>query len=755
MGIFGSSKPKMEVVDYYLSIHYGVCLGPVDRITKITVDKKEAWTGNVTAHSSFRISKRDLFGGNKKEGGVDGVVEYMPGREDQVLSQSLASRLGLTPATAPAYRGITSLFFSGGGVGGGGSFGGLFGGRGGGSGFFWRSNSPYIPGTWVTVERSPKALDPDMRMIGNDANPAAILAEVLTNDDWGMGSPEYALNMQSFRDAAVTLRNEGLGLSILWVQQDTIENFSTTIINHIEGMIYYNPLDGLLTMKLIRDDYDPDTLFTITPDNAELSRFQRKLWGDTSNEIVVQWTNPETEETETVTLQDIGNIAQQGGVVSETKDYTGVRNADLAMKLCTRDLRVAAAPLASCEARVDRSAWKVTPGSCVKVNWPEHGMDGVIMRVGNVDYGSTSDSKINVKLIEDVFSLPQASYTTPPGSEWIDPSETPRPLANHLLMTANYFIANSMVEDVDPAQYPQAVVVALGSQAGTDTSEFSLDYRDVDTTGASSWVDGKDMNLSSRAELDQDIPFEAASTIAVRNIKLANGIAVGDIVVIGNDELTQEMAIVTEVQESLLVIRRGVLDTTPKEWPAQTPVWFIDPGAEVVENVLRTGGEQMTYRMRPRTSRGHLPIADAPDVTVNVTMRPWLPYRPANVRINNSSASEININGAANFDVTWANRNRTTETEAVLAWDAATVTPEEGQTTVIQILRADRTVITEFVDLPGTSYRVPTTDFATEATATLRVLSSVDGRRSMQGREITLLINPTGYGLAYGYNYGA
>jgi hypothetical protein len=51
---------------YYMGIHMGVCRGPVNGISKITVGGKTAWQGNWTASGAFSIHQSGLFGGEKK-----------------------------------------------------------------------------------------------------------------------------------------------------------------------------------------------------------------------------------------------------------------------------------------------------------------------------------------------------------------------------------------------------------------------------------------------------------------------------------------------------------------------------------------------------------------------------------------------------------------------------------------------------------------------------------------------------------------
>lgn len=107
----GSSKPKQKVTEYYMSMHYGVCMDEVDEVTGIYYGEKEAWSGTQAGPGLIQINRPDLFGGVKKEGGVRGSVFVLPGGTNQVLPDELPARIGRTPANMPGYRGLTSLYF--------------------------------------------------------------------------------------------------------------------------------------------------------------------------------------------------------------------------------------------------------------------------------------------------------------------------------------------------------------------------------------------------------------------------------------------------------------------------------------------------------------------------------------------------------------------------------------------------------------------------------------------------------------------
>ena len=69
-----------------------------------------------------------------------------------------------------------------------------------------------------------------------------------------------------------------------------------------------------------------------------LDSFERRGWGETVNEISVVYRDRDDNTDKTITVHDIGNIQIQGGVVTQTVQYPGISNADLAARVALRDL---------------------------------------------------------------------------------------------------------------------------------------------------------------------------------------------------------------------------------------------------------------------------------------------------------------------------------------------------------------------------------------------------------------------------------
>ena len=765
----GKLKPKVEVVQYFMSIWYGFATGPVDSIKKITINEKIAWEGDITESSVITLRHEDMFGGIKKEGGVNGAITYLDGRSSQVIPSFLAQKFGLTEETCPAHRGIASLFFSGGvaktrGTGRGKVFSIISGALNAaftGSldkerGFYWSANQPTIPPTWITATRSPKVLETEYAMIGNDANPVHMIYEIMTNTSWGVGVPVDAITVSKFTEASRTVFAENIAISLLWTEQSDAESFIADILEYINGVIFVNPRNGRLEIELIRGGYDVETLFEITPENSKLSGYQRKLWADTINEITVTWTNPESEEEETVTLQDSGNIAMQGGVpISDSKNYKGARSADLAMRLGARDLRVAASPLASMVAVVNRSAWAITPGSVVKVTWPEHGMVGVPMRVGEVDYGKTNESKIRVPLLEDVFGLDAGSYNTPPTTAWISESVEPSPLDYSLITTVPYYMIVQDGTDVSSLVDPDILVAVLGADNGPDVSQYVIMSESADSTGTVGWNGTESRTVISRSLLTEALAFSATTSIASITLPTPGyGVEIGSLVILGTTDQNQEVCVITAVGTTSLTLKRGTLDTTPKEWPVNTPIWFMGADVDVIDSVVRLGEQTVTYKLLTVTSLGILAIDDAPEISQVTTRRPWLPSRPANVKVDSIASGTVNADGAVSVTVTWSNRNRLTEDSVIMGWTDASITPEVGQTTTIKVFSTAGVLLSTTDGLTGDSYVLPVSAFTGGSVGFVQVLSkNADGDESLQGHKIRVIV-AKGYGDDYGMNYG-
>lgn len=1005
-------KNQGKVHYFLMSIHYGLCHGPLDNLNKVWVKDKSILCGNYGERTNIPVNQPELFGGQDGEGGVVGEVEYYPGTDDQVSSPQLASRVGRTAANMPGYRGIASLFFRGKDWGPlpetgliseqtSGIVDFIFPGVGRNTGFQWTANNPYLPGMKASVsrfsttlgelnskiypvqdvvERPPDAAedpsavgvviglfydikssedgfigavypedfnesgppfginatlpppppndpllippspswasplltwtstggtdmfvneagdgrrffyksgfgagtlyrdldlattlgasltavdagqarvlvgyegfrggsfatytsrvialdengvqlgaattggsaigpgdpriietlihdlpagtrsirvgatsqnagvyplgavvewkepeivfcDPDnegLRLLPN-ANPAHIIHETLVNPEWGKGEDPARIDVGSFTAAAQTYKDEFFGLAFTWVRQGSVEDFVQQVLDHTRTMLFLHPRTGLWTLRPLRGDYDVPTVLAgrrLDPSNCTAKKRKRRAWGETVNEIVVKYTDPQTEDEATVASHNLANIAIQGGVISETRPYPGIRDEWLARFVADRDVVEAGHPLFSAEVEADREFWDVVPGDVLPLSWPEDGIEDMIVRVTNVDYGSPTKRTVKLGVAEDVFALEQTAYGPVQKSDWTSTRAFPEPVDAQIAMAAPLpLLVRSGFNPVRVDEnYPAVGVMILGTDNDNQAIEIAVN-------GLVSRNDGSTVNEtitavepSSTLLLGQDLPEEASSSIGGGSVAvLTLGDAEpGDLLLIGSAEDDQEIVMLGpyDAGNDTWTLWRGSYDTVPAVWPAGTRVWVLPEFSGQSDPSERAAGETVSYWLLPRTSEGRIPLGEATPISHTVSERPHLPFRPANVQIDGNGfalASYTSSPVSFPIPVTWANRNRTVEDQVARKWTDANVTPEAGQTTVIRVFDDQDVLAGEVQGLTGTSHDMTSGNFFGVTYGYLEFVSERDGFWSRAGARRWFDMRQGGFGNNYGVSYG-
>ncbi len=256
-----------------------------------------------------------------------------------------------------------------------------------------------------------------------DANPADVIYDILRGQFAKLG---YNLQLIDYADTfhavAQTLFDEGHGYSRALEETRTAGEHIGEILEQIDGVIYEDPSDGKIKIKLVRGDYDPATVPNITPSNCErIEGYAAGGWSGLVNKIRVVFSDRQNHYREgSVTAQNMANAVGQDNQVTElVMHFPGVCTEALAAEIASRELGFRSRPIAKCSAIVDRSFYRTVTGDVVALTWPEYGIDGLLFRVGNVDRGTKANGRIRLDLIQDFFyqyrgePLPGAGVVNP------------------------------------------------------------------------------------------------------------------------------------------------------------------------------------------------------------------------------------------------------------------------------------------------------------------------------------------------------
>lgn len=708
---------------YFVGMHMVCCHGPVDAVLKIRAGDEDIHATAVNASGSLYINKPNIFGGEKKEGGIQGYVDVAFGEATQTANPYLAARLGAD--RTPGYRGVLSFILRQ---------------------VYVAAMNPYIKPWSFYVRRTAGAA------IGTDMNPAAIIEECLTNGEWGMGYPSGDLDGASFAAARTALAAEGLGLSLLWDRSATIEDFIAEVLRHIEGVLFTDIFTGKFVLRLVRQDYAPAQLPVLDASNLiEVQSYARRSQAELVNTLILNYTDGPTNQEQAITLHNMGLLQAQGQIIAHEVTYPGVTNGQVANMLAARDLRNLSAELSTLVATGNRSLIGLRLGDAFRFRWPEYGVTDEILRVSKIDYGDLTDGRITIHATQDIHGVAVASYAAPPATGWVNPVSLPAAAPYRRLFEAPYW---DLVQVFGESPTVWAELDALLGRlrlCAAKPSSDALNYI-LKTTSGGAFADHGSGEFTPTAQLAEAIGKTVVGVTLYGGLDL-DLVEPGSYALLG-DELVEIVALNTATETATL--KRGVLDTVPAAHAAGARLWFAGHWA-ASDEVDYYQPEAVQTKALTVTSRGTLAEASAPADSLAFAARMIRPYPPGRFRIN-GAVYPATISGA--LSMAWAHRHRLQQTAYFVAQDETDIGPEPGTTYRLRIYGENNTLLRTVSGIAGTAYGYAMADEIADSglgrpNERLRVLldSQRDGFHSWQAQEHTLE-ECRGYGMFYGAYYG-
>lgn len=740
-GKSGGGGLQVTGYKYYLSMLMGLCRGPIDEVLAIKIGDLSAWTGSITGNDSFQIDAPNLFGGDQKEGGVQGGVDTYFGAPDQDLTVSdVATSIG---GDMPSLRGLASLYYKG----------------------AICSNSPY-PKAWaVRVRRALNgwhggtAWYPEEAIIplrGSDhsiiaaMNPAHIIYECLTNPVWGRGLPTAALDEPSFTSAAKVFCAEGFGLCLKWSRATDLGAFVQLVMDHVGGAIYVDRTTGLLNLKLIRKDYEPSSLpvFDYSSGLLELKDDTSTAVDNSHSEILVNWLDPIVNKSRQVRAQNLAGIQASQTLASSTVDYLGLPTEGLAERVAMRDLMVQGSGIKRYTVILDRRGRKITPAGVFRINVPSRSINNMVVRAGKIEEGSTTDQRITISVMQDVFGLEATTYLKPVIRTWTPPDRTARAAATRRAWEMTYRDTVRFLSPADLATVPtdagDAVMVAK------QPTGLSVDYKLATHAAGEDYATRGTFGWTPTATLENPVGYYDTDIILAAGSDGLDRIGSVGMVAWLEDECVQVAAY--DLDALTMTIARGCLDTVPVPHLAGSRLWFPER-AGAADGREFTSGEVVKLKVITRTNSAVLALDDAPEDTVTIVGRQGRPYPPGDVQINGHRFGDL---GEETGDLvfTWTHRDRVLQADHPVAHGFGDMGPEAGTTYTLG-LYSGVTLIRETTGITANTWTYDSTMVTADGfvyALTAKLKSMRDGLASFQQYEWSFHHTMPGI-FDYGFDY--
>lgn len=574
-----------------------------------------------------------------------------------------------------------------------------------------------------------------------DMNPAHIIRECLTDTTWGMGYNDADIDDDTFTAAADTLYSESFGLTLKWNQEEEIQEFVSTVLSHIDAFLYVSRSTGKFVLKLIRNDYDIDTIPVLDEDDViEWTEVKHRQPSEASSSVLVKFYLRERRKNAAHLVTNLAQAMQATKVLPTTRNYPGITKSSLAIRVATRDVISLGSGLTSGRLIGKRTIEGLNPGDPFRLISARHRLSGEVMRVADLTFGDGRANKIGVKYFQDVFNLSASVLVDDSNSGgWEPPSNAPLPVSPRLVWEMPFRELRQMIGDADLAtmllENPDAGLLQIAGASPTPdatNAEIQIDagagYSSADT-----------LDFAPGAFLDGDVAIDATEITITGSIDFDLAVE-GTLATIGNGSREgTEVIRIDDIDGNTLTISRGFLDTVPKaHLDGAAVVLFDDFSTSDFEKY--TVSQDVDIKLLTITGAGALALAAAPADTVDFDSRAVRPLPPKNAQLDGTGYGTLDAVAIDPIPATWVRRNRLTELSPALSWTDADVTPEDGQTTTLNLTDEDGAVVHSYTALSGTNFDIDPADFGALSAGYVEFDSEREGYTAWQAHRIRVLL---------------
>ena len=648
---------------YYLGYQFLISWsGPEMRIRRVYMNEVECWSGDVSRRSlgdgamfNINVNDDEMFGGPDENGGFIGDLHTYLGGDNQGVDGWMVAQMsadtvqaelrGLTPAYQPFVTMVIPTAYIG--------------------------KQSKIPTTWIELQNCPNNLG--LGQIGEDANPAEVIYEIITNKDWGLAESADNLDIEALRRLGNTVRDEGLGISVQLTSITSAEQIIKTICDHIGAVHYVDPHTGKMVFKLIRNDYDETACPEVNTGNCSKLTFTRLDWSQIISKISVSYTDADNRyETGTVPTQDPAAIEINSGIQTvKTYDYSMFTKPENALWAAKRELHSQAYPLAAVNMTVNRQLFDVRIGDVIILTWKPYGIKRLFVRVTNVDIASFEEGQITIDGIEDVFSLGKDEYGASSGTLWVKEELHPVGVNEWTFLEAPYeFFRDrntnvlALAEDPSGTNWQWAVWRSGMTRAFVMTASLSL----WPPTGHLVFTLREDDNV------EDSTGIEISGTQYLDRISLIGTERGGKNLMLIGDEIISFGTLYKLPNGNWQAgnIIRGVFDTVPQNHFSLDTIYFLVSGRYMLttgSGIVCSEGETVTEQYNITTERDGIwedfNFSKVREFTTQ--RRAERPIPPGRIRFNDFARRDIYFNNEFCGDITidYAERNNSLSTGAV------------------------------------------------------------------------------------------
>lgn len=500
--------------------------------------------------------------------------------------------------------------------------------------------------------------------IDGDYNPAFLIYDIITNEEYGVGLSKDFLDIDSFRIASEKLFNEGFGLSLIYEDKFSGKDFVNEICRHISANLLEDSKTGLIKLKLIRKDYNLENTFKFNTDNiVTLDKFSRTTNEDLYNEIKINYTNRDNNYKEGTgisrnTALKFERATSNQSLTMSFPFITNLRNANL---VANREAVPVMSNLASVSLKTNRN-YDLEAGDVFLLDWPNLEIENLVFRIQKINYGNLNSNIMTIDAIQDNFGVMYSIEEDINQSKFVDIDKNAKEAFGIIIETPRFF--NNDYNSI------------MSFCFNTNSSNLNYNLKINEGLG---YINSNESSFSDHIILEEPID-EFTNNIKISKdsfIELltanAGEIEIGGnlLCILGSNGIDYEFISTTGIEiineeYYLKNVVRGALDTIPKKFDTSNVIATVEDN--ISSGVELSVNEMIDIKIITKTDNGVLDDNEAQ--TINFTMseqeRYKRPILPANLKVNDKYIfNDVIIGLNEEISITWAFRNLINQNKVV------------------------------------------------------------------------------------------
>jgi len=634
----------------------------------------------------FDINEPELFGGNESGGGWIGDVSFYAGIETQPVDPDVEASIGA--GLVPAYNGVSHVVFPNNYIGETPSL----------------RKTEFLMGSYTDYLTNGNA-GQCSALNEEDASAAETLYRAIVDDWTGMDIDPTKLNLTTFTDADITLQSENHGVSGVVSSPQEGKKTLREILRQIDGVLAENA-SGEIELRLIRDDYVAASLPVYDEDDIEeIVSYQRTSWADVISEVKVSYSQRDQESSKVAVEQNPATLSMVGRKTVELS-FPFCYRSETAQELAARELSRLSVPLIRMSVKMNRNAYGILVGDVIKITFPEMGITELIMRVQKTSLGLLDNNIITLELVQDIYAVNTAVFSTPVDTGWVDSRPTPVTIPNQEVVEMPYFFSSTLEEPVSDG-YAVAIPFAEKPQTASGSYTFVHDAT-VPVVDASElgFVDPVDIVYPLQGDIvtaysDEEgysTGTDTTTGIVIQNVigqaddipvaATAAEIATGGAgLIYANGEWMGYETVTDNLDGTYTIgnIHRGLLGTQPVAHTVDSSLWFLNPdllGAGASADAILDSGSIWSVMLDRTGAVRRSPEAEtAAETTLNELAD--RPLRPRDLQLDSVRTLDHDFASDPSVSVSWVSSNRAAT--SIPDEDDATETPDQTETYDIEV----------------------------------------------------------------------